>query len=73
MPNIFKQAKQLLDTKPVEEMNYEEVLTVKTAMIPLNILPEFNDINIDEGLEKLAKLLDEANRQQVSGVKGDGR
>ena len=56
--NIFREAKQLLATKPIEEMSYEEVLTVKAAMISLDILPEFNDMSTDEGLGELARLFD---------------
>ena len=59
--NIFRAAKELPKTKPVLEMNGEEVLTVKAAMIPLDILPQFNDKTIDEGLEELAKIFDESN------------
>lgn len=58
--NIFREAKELLDTKPIEEMTQEEVTIVKAATIPLNILPEFNDMTTDEGLEELARLFDEA-------------
>lgn len=58
--NIFREAKQLLRDKPILEMNGEEVLTVKAAMIPLDILPQFNDKTVDEGLEELAKIFDEA-------------
>jgi len=54
--NIFRQAKELLHTKPIKEMAKEEVLTVKAATIPLDILPEFNDMTIDEGLEELVHL-----------------
>lgn len=57
--NIFREAKQLLATKPVEEMTQEEVTTVKAATIPLDILPEFDDLTILEGLEELAKIFEE--------------
>lgn len=68
--NIFRQAKRLLDTKPIEEMGYEEVLTVKAALIPLDILPEFNDMTTDEGLEDLSRLFDGAYKETGSGVAG---
>ncbi len=56
--NIFKEAKELLrEDKPISEMTEEEVLTIKAAMIPLN-LPEFQDSTIDQGLEELANILD---------------
>lgn len=58
--NIFREAKQLLATKAINEMNQEEVLTVKAAMIPLTILPQFNDMTPDEGLEDLARLFEKA-------------
>ena len=64
--NIFKKAKQLLRDKPVSEMNDEELLTVKAATIPLLQLPMFNDLTIDEGLEELAEIVDEANREKVA-------
>lgn len=54
--NIFREAKQLLNTKSPEEMSYEEVLTVKAAMIPINLLHQFENRTILEGLEDLAKI-----------------
>ena len=57
--NIFREARQLLRDKPVSEMNEEELHIVNAAAIPLNILPEFNDMTIDEGLEKLSKIFQE--------------
>lgn len=65
--NIFREAKQLLNTTLVSEMSYEEVLTVKAAVIPLNILPQFNDMTTDEGLEELAQLFEEATGSGVAG------
>lgn len=59
--NIFRRAKQLLRDKSIFEMNEEEVLTVKAAQIPLDILPQFNDKTVDEGLEELAQIYDEAS------------
>ena len=68
--NPFRQAQQLLKTKPIGEMDYEEVLTVRDAVMPLTILPDFNDMTTDEGLEELAQLFDEAYNKKGSGVAG---
>ncbi|MBU1173099.1 MAG: hypothetical protein KKD44_26345 [Proteobacteria bacterium] len=57
--NIFREAKQLLATKTVLTMTENEVQTVKAATIPLNLLPQFNDMTTDEGLDYLARLFDE--------------
>ncbi len=57
--NLFRQAQKLLKNKPIDEMTQGEVLTVKAATIPLTILPEFNDVTTDEGLEELAKMVEE--------------
>jgi len=56
--NIFRQAKQLLRSKSIFDMTEEEVTTVGAAMIPLDLLPQFNDKTTDEGLEKLSKMFD---------------
>lgn len=56
--NIFRQAKQLLQDKPVLEMNEEELQIVNTATMPLLRLPLFSDRSINEGLEELAKMAD---------------
>jgi len=56
--NIFRQAKQLLDNKPVLEMNEEELEVVKIATMPLLLLRHFSNLSIDEGLEELAKMVD---------------
>ena len=45
--NIFREAKELLNTKPIEEMTQEELLMVKTAFMPLTLLPQFNDMTTD--------------------------
>ena len=59
--NIFRQAKQLLDKKDNGgELTEEELGLVNTAMIPLLILPGFNDTPITEGLEELARMAEEA-------------
>ncbi len=56
-PNIFKQAKALLLSKSILDMDEEELTTVNAAQIPLN-MSEFNDKTTDEGLEELAKMFD---------------
>jgi len=57
--NIFREAKELLNTKPIEEMTQEELLMVKTAFMPLTLLPQFNDMTTDQGLEYLSRLFEE--------------
>lgn len=59
--NIFREAQQLLRAKPALEMTQEEQAVVSIATIPLFLLPRFNDILIDDGLEWLARVYDEAN------------
>lgn len=62
--NIFREAKQLLDKKDNgSELTEEERDLVATAIIPLmvesnGIFPR--DITIEEGLEELAKMVEEA-------------
>lgn len=63
--NIFRQAQVLLQQKPVSEMNEEELHIVNAATIPLNTLPQFNDMTIEEGLEELAKMADECQYNDV--------
>lgn len=63
--NIFRQAKQLLNEKPVLEMNDKELQIVNTATMPLRLLRHFSDLSIDDGLEELAKMVDDG-----SGVAG---
>ena len=60
--NIFRQAKQLRQEKPVLEMNEEELEIVKIATMPILLLRQFSEIPIDDGLEELAKIVDEAQR-----------
>jgi len=63
--NIFKQAKKLLRSKSILDMNGEELTTVKAALIPLDLLPQFQDMTTNEGLEKLSKMFD-------GGIKSPG-
>lgn len=58
--NIFRQALEILHSRRGDEMSEEEEEIVAAAMIPLNMLPEFNDKTTDEGLEVLAKIVEEA-------------
>lgn len=57
--NVFKEAKRLLAEKSIDQMTLDEVQTVKAAMIPLTILPQFNDMTTEKGLESMAQLFDE--------------
>ena len=57
--NIFRQAKQLLNNKPVLEMNEEELGVIKIATMPLLLLRHFSDMSINDGLEELAKMAEE--------------
>jgi len=79
MSNLFRQAKELLDKKDAgAELTEEELQLINTAIIPLMIIPE--DITIGEGLERLAKMMEEAtqfrnlscvgNRLFLGGVTG---
>ena len=59
--NVFRQAKQLLNDKPVLEMNEEELAIVNTATMPLLLLRYFSDRSINDGLEELAKIVEEGD------------
>ena len=61
--NIFREARKLLRDKPILEMTGEELITVKAALIPLDILPEFNNLTTLEGLERLEGIYDDAKRR----------
>jgi hypothetical protein len=67
MANIFRQAKELLKKKTGSEMTDEERALVSQAIIPLNILTEFNDIKISEGLEILANLIESNHSKKSPG------
>ena len=59
MANLFREAKQLLDKRDNgSELTEEEAELVATAIIPLMILPEYNDTPISQGLLELAKMMD---------------
>jgi len=68
--NIFRQAKQLLNEKPVLEMNEEELEIVNTATMPLLLLRHFSDMTINNGLEELAKMVEEGKTGSQKGRKG---
>jgi hypothetical protein len=57
--NIFREALLLLSTKNGEDMSEEETETVSTAIIPLMLLPEYFNIPIPDGLEDLARMVEE--------------
>lgn len=66
MSNIFRQAKQLLDKKDIGlGLTEEERELVAAAMIPFNIrdCPLPDNITIAEGLEELAKIVEEAHER----------
>lgn len=58
MTNIFREA-QLLRGKHLLEMSREEQETVSAAEIPLTILARYNDMTTEEGLEDLARMVEE--------------
>ena len=60
MANIFREAKQLLVKKDSGiKLTAEEQLTDNATDIPLTLLRIFNDTNTPDGLEELAKMLEE--------------
>ena len=67
MTNIFRQAKQLLDTKRGDEMSEEELQLIGTATIPLMVksCPFPEDITVGEGLEELAKIIEEEKSHEA--------
>ena len=62
--NIFEEARQLLREKSIMDLAGEELLTVKAAMIPLNMLPEFDNLTPVQGLKALANMYDKAARKK---------
>jgi len=59
MPNVFRQAQALLREKSIFEMNEEELHIVNAATIPLTLLEMFNGKTTLDGLEELAKMVEE--------------
>jgi len=51
----------------VLEMNEEELEIVKIATMPILLLRQFSEIPIDDGLEELAKMVDEAQSLRGEG------
>jgi len=66
MPNIFREASELLKGKKGSEMSDEELNLVSRAIFPLLILRAFNDVPIGEGLEALARLLESNDEETTS-------
>ena len=64
--NIFREAKQLLDTKAGREMTEEELQIVSAAIIPLTVrgCPFPDDMTVGECLEELAKIVEEESNVQ---------
>jgi len=60
--NLFRRARQFLRDKPGLEMNEEEIEVVNIATMPLLLLRQFNDKRISQGLEELAKIVEEAKQ-----------
>ena len=63
MTNIFRRAKQLLDTKRGDEMSEDELKLIATAEIPFLIrnCPYLKDMPVRDCLEVLAKIVEEAD------------
>lgn len=58
--NLFRQAAELLRAKDAgAELTKEERELINTAIIPLMILPQYNDTSIAIGLGELAEILEE--------------
>jgi len=62
--NIFRQAQALLQQKPISEMNEEELHIVNAATIPLTMLKMFNGKTTDEGLDELAKIVEDKDHAE---------
>jgi len=59
MTNIFREAQQILRWKHPLEMSKEEQEVISAAEIPLTILPRYNDMTTEAGLEDLAQAIEE--------------
>lgn len=68
--NLFRRAKRLLDKKDTGgELTEEELRLIHTAIIPLMVKAEGffpEDLPIGEGLEELAKMVEEPPRYHGS-------
>lgn len=67
MANTFRQALEILDTKNGDELTEDEQELVAAAMIPLFLLPQFNDMPVGEGLEELARIVEENVLERMFG------
>ncbi len=69
--NLFRQAKQLLDKKDAgSQLTKKELRLISRAIIPLMVKTDGlfpRDITIAEGLEELAKILDQAKVAESRG------
>ncbi|GAI47846.1 unnamed protein product [marine sediment metagenome] len=59
MANIFREALGILDNKHGDELNDEEEELLSAALIPLMILPQYNHVDLREGLAELARMVEE--------------
>jgi len=66
MPDIFRQALKILDKK---DRTQEEEELLAAATIPLDLLPEFNELTTRKGLKELAKMA-EGDRGKSKGEAG---
>lgn len=66
MANIFREALEILNNKHDGNMTKEEAEIVSSAIIPLMILPQYNHVDLREGLEYLARIVEEARWQRQS-------
>lgn len=59
MTNIFREAKQLWEKKANgSQLTGEEEELIGAALIPLMLLPRYRDTPVDQGLEKLAVMVE---------------
>lgn len=61
--NLFRCALGILNRKPGLQITEEEKKLLSAARIPSNVLPRYNDIEIREGLEELAEIVEEAHER----------
>lgn len=58
MANIFREALEILNNKHDGNMTKEEAEIVSSAIIPLMILPQYNHVDLREGLAELARMVE---------------
>lgn len=61
--NLFRRALEIHSRKLGSQLTEEEEKLLSAAMIPLNILPQYQDIPIDLGLQELAEIVEEAHER----------